>query len=133
MIPGIYITLEKFPLTRTGKTDRKSLPNPVVTDIKKQAYVAPQNDVEAKIVEIWSIVLQQEKDSIGVLDNFFELGGNSLHAVVVVNKINKTFNTVFSIQDLYESLIIKELAELVHFFIVQQEDNIEEYSDEIIL
>ncbi|MDB2556024.1 amino acid adenylation domain-containing protein, partial [Flavobacteriaceae bacterium] len=133
MIPRIYITVEAFPLTRTGKIDRKGLPVLVSAHIKTQAYVAPGNEIEQKLVEIWSEVLQLDKNTIGVLDNFFELGGNSLHAMVVVNKINKKFNTVFTIQDIYKSLIIKELTELLHFFVVQQEDNTEEDFDEIIL
>jgi amino acid adenylation domain-containing protein len=133
MIPSVYIQLEAFPLTRTGKIDRKSLPELAATHIKTQEYVKPENEIEAKLVEIWAEVLQVEENSIGVLDNFFDLGGNSLHAMVVINKINQTFNTAFTIQDLYTSLVIRDLGELLNFFVLQQEDNFEEDLDEIIL
>jgi acyl carrier protein len=65
------------------------------------------------------------------------LGGNSLQAVVLINKINKTYNTVFSIANLYETLNIRDLSALLNFSILQNhENNIiyqEQDQDEIIL
>ncbi|HSD83600.1 MAG TPA: SDR family oxidoreductase, partial [Anaerolineae bacterium] len=39
-------------------------------------YIAPRNELEHKVAEVWSKVLGIEQ--IGVYDNFFELGGHSL-------------------------------------------------------
>lgn len=137
MIPTIYITMEEFPLTRTGKIERKALPNPEVSDLKTVPYVAPKNDIEKTLVTIWAEVLKIDAPIIGTEDNFFELGGNSLQAVVLINKINKTYNTVFSIANLYETLNIRDLSALLHFSILQnnEDDTVlqELDQDEIIL
>nr|WP_166923720.1 non-ribosomal peptide synthetase [Flavobacterium sp. JXAS1] len=137
MIPTIYITLEEFPLTRTGKIERKSLPDPKVSDLKTVPYVAPKNDIEHTLVTIWAEVLKLDSEIVGTEDNFFELGGNSLQAVVLINKINKTYNTVFSIANLYETLNIRDLSALLNFSILQnnEDDSVfqELDQDEIIL
>ncbi|RKR12095.1 amino acid adenylation domain-containing protein [Flavobacterium sp. 90] len=137
MIPTIYITLEEFPLTRTGKIERKALPNPTVSDLKTVPYVAPKTEIESKLAAIWSEVLKLDIEVVGTEDNFFELGGNSLQAVVLINKINKTYNTVFSIANLYETLNIRDLSALLNFSILQNSelDTIleEQDQDEIIL
>src|SRR5205085_10989880 len=41
-----------------------------------RTYVAPRDETEQKIADVWSKVLGIER--IGVYDNFFELGGHSL-------------------------------------------------------
>jgi tyrocidine synthetase-3 len=137
MIPAIYISMENFPLTRTGKIERKALPDPVISDLKTVPYEAPANDVESRLVHIWAEVLKLDPAVIGANDNFFELGGNSLQAVVLINKINKIYNTVFSITNLYETLTIKGLAVLLNFYLIQKNefDMVlqEEDQDEIIL
>lgn len=137
MIPTIYITLGEFPLTRTGKIERKALPSPTISDLKKMPYVAPKNEIESKVAAIWAEVLKLDLEIVGTEDNFFELGGNSLQAVVLINKINKTYNTVFSIANLYETLNIRDLSALLNFSILQNhENNIiyqEQDQDEIIL
>jgi len=137
MIPAIYIAMEEFPLTRTGKIERKALPAPSVSDLKTVPYVAPKNDIERELVSIWAEVLRLDPTIVGTEDNFFELGGNSLQAVVLINKINKTYNTVFSITNLYETLNIQSLSVLLNFYIVQKQefDTVlqEEDQDEIVL
>ncbi|MCC9070539.1 amino acid adenylation domain-containing protein [Flavobacterium sp. F-65] len=137
MIPTIYIAMDEFPLTRTGKIERKALPNPTISDLKTVPYVAPKNDIEYELVKIWAEVLKLEPEVIGTEDNFFELGGNSLQAVVLINKINKIYNTMFSITNLYETLNIQGLSVLLNFYVVQKQefDTVlqEEDQDEIIL
>ena len=56
---------------------------------------------------------------IGINDNYFELGGDSLQAIVLINQINKEFDTNLSLENLYESLTIKEVAALLNFSLIQ--------------
>lgn len=53
-------------------------------------YLAPSNEVEAQIAEIWSDWLGI--DQVGVHDNFFELGGNSLIGVGVMDAVRRALN-----------------------------------------
>ncbi|WP_160716681.1 MupA/Atu3671 family FMN-dependent luciferase-like monooxygenase [Chitinophaga solisilvae] len=88
MLPGHYVRLTAFPLTPNGKTDRKQLPDPWAQGQQPSAgYVAPANELERTLTDIWETVLGKGK--IGMQDNFFELGGQSLKAVRLVTLVNK--------------------------------------------
>ena len=88
MIPSYFVRLEELPLTANGKIDQPSLPEPVA--MSEEEYVAPRTEMEVRVAQIWSEVL--EKERIGINDNFFELGGHSLRATVLIEKINQRFN-----------------------------------------
>ncbi|MGI8634615.1 MAG: non-ribosomal peptide synthetase, partial [Segetibacter sp.] len=53
MVPALLMEMKSLPLTATGKTDRKALPNPDVTELLTNRYTAPRNEAEAKLVQIW--------------------------------------------------------------------------------
>ncbi len=110
MIPTSFIFLEKLPLTPNGKIDRKALPKPDQSIYGlENNYVAPQNETEEKLVEIWKKVLHVEK--VGVNDNFFELGGHSLLAVYLFNQIELNFNKKLPLALLFEAPTIAKLYE----------------------
>jgi amino acid adenylation domain-containing protein len=112
MIPSIFVYLDKIPLTPTGKIDRKALPAP---KIKKEAeYIAPQNSIEKRLVEMWSEVLGIRKDIISINDTFFKLGGHSLKATILVSKISKEFNVNIPLVELFKTPTIKSLAEYIN-------------------
>ncbi|MFW0739614.1 amino acid adenylation domain-containing protein [Flavobacterium sp. T12S277] len=119
MLPSYYVFLEQFPLTPNGKIDKKALPPVSTDDVIQQEYVAPTNEIEEKLVAIWQDILKLEK--IGITDNFFELGGNSLKATVLINRINKAFDTRFSIEDLYETQNVIGVSEKLKFIVFQNE------------
>lgn len=101
MIPKFYIQLSKLPLTPNGKVDRKALPEPEGERLSETDYVAPQNETEREMLELWEDVLGLTP--IGVQDNFFSLGGHSLKAMNLVSRINRTFKTHISIRSLMEN------------------------------
>ncbi len=123
MLPSYYVFLEEMPLTPNGKIDKKALPPVSSEDVIKREYVAPTNEIEETLAQLWEEVLGIEK--IGVTDNFFELGGNSLKATVLINKINKTYNTRFSIQDLYETQEITGVSKKLQFIVFQNQLELE--------
>ncbi|MDN4015138.1 condensation domain-containing protein, partial [Chryseobacterium gambrini] len=77
-------------------------------DLIKHEYVAPSNDVERQLKEIWEEMLGLDK--ISVTDNFFELGGHSLVLIRIINKIKTTFNKTISIKDFMENPVIQLLS-----------------------
>ena len=88
MVPALFEALEKLPLTPNGKVDRKALPVPLAeTTLPSRDFVAPRNDKEKALADIWLQVLGLEK--VSVLDNFFELGGDSLQSFRVANRANQ--------------------------------------------
>jgi amino acid adenylation domain-containing protein len=86
MIPQHFVSLDKLPMTANGKLDRKALPDPVV--FSNDNYVAPRNDIESKLRDIFAQVLGLPQEKIGVRDNFFQIGGNSLLAFKLISKID---------------------------------------------
>ncbi|HLP59814.1 MAG TPA: amino acid adenylation domain-containing protein, partial [Candidatus Deferrimicrobium sp.] len=85
MIPAHFVKIEKIPLSPNGKLNRKDLPEPGAKPDSE--YVAPGNDKEWEIAEIWKQVLGLEKVSID--DNFFDAGGNSLKIVKLAIELRK--------------------------------------------
>ncbi|MEH2106018.1 type I polyketide synthase [Nostoc sp.] len=71
-------------------------------------YVAPRNEIEQKIANIWQNILGIEL--IGIYDNFFEVGGDSLIGIQVIARLNKEFNSKISVAKLYECPNIGSMA-----------------------
>jgi tyrocidine synthetase-3 len=111
MIPSYFVALESLPLTPNGKVDRKALPEPEIAT--GESYVAPRDEVEEKLVEVWSEVLGIEKDMISIDANFFALGGHSLKATVAISRISKKFNVNVPLVELFKTPTIKSLAEYI--------------------
>ena len=81
MVPSRYVRLAEIPLTANGKADLKALPEPGAG--RDAGYVAAADDVEDRILEIWSRVLGLDKDLIGVQANYFGLGGHSINIITL--------------------------------------------------
>ncbi|MCP4157618.1 MAG: non-ribosomal peptide synthetase, partial [bacterium] len=108
MVPTFFIQLEKFPLTNSGKIDRKALPAPGI--VTGSEFEAPRNDIERKIAGVWSDTLGV---TIGISDNFFEMGGHSLKATVIVNRLHKELGIKIPLAELFKTPTVKELAEFI--------------------
>lgn len=112
MVPQFFVTLDSFPLSPTGKVDRKALKSPERTTLEpEKTFVAPRTALEERVAGIWKEVMHV--DQVGVYDNFFELGGHSLLATQVVARIHKQFAVVVPLRDLFESPTVARLAELI--------------------
>ncbi len=84
-------------------------------------YVAPRNDIEASIAQLWQEQLGIE--AVGVEDNFFELGGHSLLAVRVMSQLRERYPVDLSLRALLsETPTVAGLASAVSEQLAQQED-----------
>jgi amino acid adenylation domain-containing protein len=111
MIPAYFVNLDEIQLTPQHKVDRRALPEP---ELKAGGeYVAPGNEVEVKMVELWSEVLGVEKEIIGINRNFFELGGQSLKATVLISKIHRVFDVKVPLVEVFKTPTVRRLAEYI--------------------
>jgi amino acid adenylation domain-containing protein len=109
MVPAVFVTLDRFPLTANGKLDRARLPEPpAMHTVVASDYVAPRTPVEQRVAGIWSEVLGV--DPIGVHHNFFELGGHSLLAPRLTARIRDTFGLSLPTRLVFERPTVAELA-----------------------
>lgn len=72
------------------------------------AYLAPRDDFERKLANIWEGVLGLEK--IGVTANFFELGGTSLMILRLIQRVNTAFDSILPIPIIYTAPTIEKMA-----------------------
>ncbi|MGP3739954.1 non-ribosomal peptide synthetase [Bacillus sp. 4A_MP2] len=108
MMPLYFKQLEAFPLTVSGKVDRRALAALKGDMAISAVYVAPRNDVETKLVRLWEDVLHQE--NIGVYDSFFDIGGHSLKAMKVLTLVQRAFQVEVPLSVLFEQQTIAALA-----------------------
>ncbi|GAA3937003.1 amino acid adenylation domain-containing protein [Chitinophaga oryziterrae] len=111
MIPSVLITLEKLPLTPNGKIDKKALPDPDAQGLSSQSYVAPRNETEQLLAEIWQELLDVK--AAGIYDNFFELGGNSLQVIRLTSSIRKKFQVEIAVRTFFQLATIESLARYI--------------------
>lgn len=110
MIPNHFEKIDKFPLLASGKINKKALQKPNIQPLNEQPIIAPQNETEKLMLEIWQEVF---KTSISTHHHFFfDLGGHSLYAAQVISKLRKHpgFEHL-SIKVLYQFPTIQTLAE----------------------
>lgn len=107
MVPSAMVQIDAVPLTKNGKVDTAALPSPESVATEK-SHVAPRNDAEKQLVEIWREVLRI--DNFGVEDNFFELGGHSLLATQVISRVRSAFHVQLPLRSLFDAPTVAGLA-----------------------
>ncbi|WP_341286231.1 non-ribosomal peptide synthase/polyketide synthase [Mycobacterium decipiens] len=108
MVPTHIVALEEFPLTSSGKLDRKALPAPDYQDADR--YRPPVSAAEEILVGIYAQILGLGR--VGVDDSFFDLGGDSLSAMRLIAAVNASFNADLGVRAVFEAPTVAELARL---------------------
>ncbi|HET7228641.1 MAG TPA: amino acid adenylation domain-containing protein, partial [Longimicrobium sp.] len=108
MVPAAFVHLQAWPLTPTGKLDRKALPVPAGDPFATRGYHAPLTDAEAAVAEIWSEVLRVKR--VGRRDHFFERGGHSLLAVQVISRVRQVLGVEVALGELFTRPVLGDFA-----------------------
>jgi acyl carrier protein len=118
-VPSAVVLLDALPLTPNGKLDVAALPSPDELAVE-HTLVAPRNQVEQGLTDIWRQVLGVEQ--VGVEDNFFDLGGHSLLATQVIARIRSTFHVQLPLRTLFDTPTVAGLAQQIAAFPQTSED-----------
>ncbi|BAY50317.1 AMP-dependent synthetase and ligase (plasmid) [Scytonema sp. HK-05] len=127
------VQLNEMPFTLSGAIDKDKLIRQFIRQ-QTDTHVAPRNQVEQQIAQIWQQVLGTPLFSIH--DNFFELGGNSLLGTQVISRLRDAFSIELSLHRLFTSPTVGELARNIEVLRIAAEDentfitNIEEEYEE---
>ena len=112
MVPSYYVPLDEFIYTPNGKIDRKKLPLPQnLSKLCREQYIAPGNELEKKLVDIFQKVLNISP--IGINDNFFELGGDSLLAMKLNIELLEITNKI-SYSDIFKCSTVSDIEEKIN-------------------
>jgi len=111
LIPAYFVQLERFPLTVSGKIDKKALPEPQLT--RSKAYIAPRDEMEERLTGIWADVLGIDRGVIGIESDFFDLGGYSWKATVLASRISQEFSVKLPLTEIFHTPTIKALGDFL--------------------
>jgi acyl transferase domain-containing protein/acyl carrier protein len=109
---AIYVKRDTGPDAPASKHPRPAI---------KSTYVAPANDAERVVAEIWQQILGI--DNVGRNDNFFDLGGHSLLATRVISHLREAFQINLPVGKLFEAPTVASLAEVIADIHAEQEDS----------
>ncbi|MDH3011658.1 non-ribosomal peptide synthetase [Gordonia alkanivorans] len=99
LVPHTVQVLDEFPVTRTGKVDRRALPAVEISPARE--YVAPRSRLEAAVAQVFADVLGLQ--TVSVHDGFFELGGSSLSATKVTYRVEQHIDRRVPLALLFEN------------------------------
>lgn len=106
MIPTAFMQMKELPLDMNSKIDRRSLPD--IDFISEKNYVAPANDAEKALCEVFAQVLGLERVSADA--SFFEMGGDSIKGIQVASKIIE-YGYRMKMRQLFASPSAREMAD----------------------
>ncbi len=112
MVPQLFIRVREFPMTPSGKIDKKALPMPDETrPVLDNELVSARTELESTLIQIWKEVLGYTE--LGVTDNFFELGGDSLQAAEILHLVEVHCKVDLVYSALVKAPRIDDLAVLI--------------------
>jgi amino acid adenylation domain-containing protein len=110
MIPSAFVTVDRLPLSPSGKVDRAALPAPNGTNtLRERQFVAPRTPTEERLAAILARLLSLERVSVG--DNVFLLGGHSLLGAQLLARVRTEFGVTLSLRTLFAHPTIAALAD----------------------
>jgi amino acid adenylation domain-containing protein len=108
MVPAAFVLLAAFPLSPSGKVDRRTLPEPAP---EGAPYLAPRTPAEEVVAGLFADLLKQ--DRVGARDDFFALGGHSLLATRLASRLRQAFDVELPLRRLFERPTVAGLAAAV--------------------
>ncbi len=107
MVPSAYVIIDAFPLTPSGKLDRKALPAPAPTATPAQTERGPRTRTEELLCTIFSELLGTT--GVDIDSTFFGLGGDSMLAIRVIQRAREA-NLAISPRQMASNPTIEELG-----------------------
>lgn len=124
MVPAAFEVVDEFPMTPSGKINRRALPEPQFNRPTNDIQLdLPATPLEEMLLEAWREVLKV--DQIGTRENFFDLGGHSLLAARLVSNIRTVLDVEMNMVDVFAAPTINSLAEMLYPRVAEKESEAE--------
>ncbi|EOM2810987.1 thioesterase domain-containing protein, partial [Serratia marcescens] len=108
MMPVSYVMTDSFPLSASGKLDRKALPRP---QLSHQSGRMPQSDSERLLAALFGELLGRE--TVYADDDFFALGGHSLLAMRLAAELRRRVPRPLSVGQIMFARSLEKMAHLL--------------------
>jgi acyl carrier protein len=125
MVPQHLVEMESLPLSSSGKIDYRALPQPKVSGLDQADFIAPANDIEMMLAQVWCEVLELER--VSTRDNFFDIGGHSLSATQMLARVRQDLELNVPLRSFFSETTIEGLASLIDRMLTEQ---LEQLSDQ---
>lgn len=122
MVPRLKM-VDRISLTGSGKIDRKKLAHDFESELQSTKLstngfscrnLQPQlKDVGDRVRHAWAYILGHTPASLSMQDDFFSLGGTSLHAVHLLNNLNKSMGLSLRAATVFENPTLEGMSEAV--------------------
>ncbi|WP_213881927.1 non-ribosomal peptide synthetase [Pseudomonas sp. dw_358] len=113
MQPTVISALQQLPSASNGKIDRKALLTTPLSFSERAQHRLPANEVEQRLLGLWSELLALSEDEISTDESFFNLGGHSILLSQMLVLIREHFGRGLSINRFIEQPTLINLAVLV--------------------
>ncbi|WP_457940343.1 non-ribosomal peptide synthetase [Mesorhizobium sp. 10J20-29] len=107
-VPSRIVVLDRLPRNPVGKIDRLALAGTTEKAHAEVGHVAPRNDLEAFIANLWSEELSA--GLVGIYDDFSALGGDSLSSVRIWMALEASLDGVIPKEALANASTVAGLA-----------------------
>ncbi len=109
MIPSYIMQIEKIPITKNGKLDKRALPE--IETVTLEEEVLPKTEIQVCLFNIFKDILSINK--LSIRDNFFDLGGHSLRATRAINKIEEATGIRLPIKYIFQYPTVESLSKVL--------------------
>ncbi|OAA72235.1 Amino acid adenylation [Cordyceps fumosorosea ARSEF 2679] len=117
MTPSAFLPVLSFPLTASGKLDRRSLRarasaltlEQLTASAAPHSKQAARTDAERRMQALWSAVLNIGADGIGREDSFLRVGGDSISVMKLVEAARRR-DLFLTVADVFKSPRLRDLA-----------------------
>lgn len=119
MVPNVYIPVSFFPMTSSGKLNRRLLRTTAEDLLSRDASSyrlggrsgrEPSTEPEKALQNMWSTLLSVDASSISADDTFFRHGGDSISAMRLVTAARKQGYSI-SVADIFQAPRLSEIAQ----------------------
>jgi amino acid adenylation domain-containing protein len=111
MIPATFVRLDTLPLTPNGKIDVRGLPT--VQPSHEPPPPGAWDITEFRLLKLWEELFGTQLFTAAkgsTTRNFFDVGGDSLLAVRLLTRVERTFGVRITLRELFEAPTIERLA-----------------------
>jgi acyl carrier protein len=114
MVPSAFVTLDRLPLTSSGKVDHAALPRPEAPSGPAPA----RNPIEERLAGLVAELLGLGR--VGAGEDFFMLGGHSLLAAQLITRIRDAYGVDITMQGLFDNPTVESMSVEIERLLIER-------------